>query len=126
VWSSRQFLHISQDMVCVANLQHDCAAEGMCTLQHVAEHQERENTGPMQHVVQHLNSQQYRLNTQGLHGIKHICCALPPSLLEGQQLNVDRRMLICNAIQRLASATVSKTLHAEAQKAAKESYGSIV
>ncbi|KAG8759812.1 hypothetical protein FRC11_001359 [Ceratobasidium sp. 423] len=116
----------TKDIICLVNLQHDCTAEGKCTVRQVAERQEREDTARTRHVVQHSNSQRYILNTQGLHGIKYLRCALPSSLLEWRGLQVDRGTVMREAVQKLASASANKALQAEARKAAKESYKSIV
>ncbi|EUC62448.1 hypothetical protein RSOL_420510, partial [Rhizoctonia solani AG-3 Rhs1AP] len=115
-----------QEIICIVNLQHDCSVEGKCTLRSVAERQEREDTNRTRHVVQHSDSQRYILNTQGLHGIKHIRSALPPSLLEWRRLQVEPGTVIREAVQKLASAAVNKALQAEARKTAKESFRSVV
>ncbi|CAE6440442.1 unnamed protein product [Rhizoctonia solani] len=111
-----------QDIICITNLQHDCAAEGKCTTRAVPERQEREDTSRTQLVIQHSNSQRYIINTQGLHSIKHIRRALDPSLLEWWGLQVDPGVVCQEAVQKLASATANKALQAKAHRTAKESF----
>jgi hypothetical protein len=98
----------------------------MCTLRRIAERQEQEDTSRTRHVVQHSNHQRYILNTQGLHGIKHIRRALHPSLLEWRRLCVDPQLVHREAVQKLASATVNKALQAEARKVAKENFKAVL
>ncbi|KAF8748600.1 hypothetical protein RHS01_10718 [Rhizoctonia solani] len=105
-----------QDIVCVINLQHNCAAEGKCTQRQVAERQEREDTNRTQDVVKHTNNQRYILNTQGLHGIKHVRRALPLTLLEWRGLQINRGVVIREAVQKLASASANKALQARLAK----------
>ncbi|KAG9091071.1 hypothetical protein FRC06_000726 [Ceratobasidium sp. 370] len=115
-----------QSIVCVVNLQHDCLAEGTCTLQPIAERQEREDTSRTRNMVQHSDNPRYMLNTQGLHGIQHVRFALPQSLLAWRGLGVDPGTVRSEAVTKLASAATNKQLQMEARRAAKEAFKSAV
>jgi hypothetical protein len=115
-----------QRITCVINLQHDCITNGNCSLHQIAEQQEREATSRTKHYVQHSDNRRYILNVQGLHNIHHIRRALPPSLLEWRGLDADPAAIRHEAVRKLATANVSKSLQADARKAAKNAFKVVV
>ncbi|KAG8787398.1 hypothetical protein FRC12_015622 [Ceratobasidium sp. 428] len=113
-------------LVCLVNLQHDCVAAGDCALRPVAERQEREDISQTCDTVQHSNNQRYILNTHGLHCIQRIRLALPEPLLAWRGLGVNQSEIHNEAVKKLALATNNKSLQAEARRAAKEAFKSVV
>ncbi|KAB5589078.1 hypothetical protein CTheo_7477 [Ceratobasidium theobromae] len=115
-----------QDIICPINIQHDCVESRNCSQYQVTERQEREDTSRTQNRVQHLDDGRFVLNIHGLHNASHIRQALPPSLVQWRGLNVDPVEVRHAAVQKLAEASTNKVIQAEARKAAKNAFSTIV
>ncbi|KAI6151660.1 hypothetical protein BKA82DRAFT_54478, partial [Pisolithus tinctorius] len=70
----------SKDVICIANVQHNCVNSKCASFVNCAIHQERSKTTQVRKAVHHEPTRKYLLNTYLIHNYAHIRRALPPSL----------------------------------------------
>ncbi|KAI6138558.1 hypothetical protein BKA82DRAFT_158153 [Pisolithus tinctorius] len=89
------------DVICVANVQHNCVDSKCASFVNRAIRQERSETTQVRKAVRHEPTRKYLLNTYSIHNYAHIRRALPPSLRQ-TPLRVldDIQHTRCNAAQQ--------------------------
>ena len=69
-----------QNVLCVVNVQHDCASAGCAQTTNEAIRQEREVSASTRKIIQHTKTNMYILNTYSIHNYKDIRDAIPQEL----------------------------------------------
>ncbi|KAI0345234.1 hypothetical protein BDW22DRAFT_1303591, partial [Trametopsis cervina] len=68
------------EIICAANVQHNCSKAKCSGLNHRSLRQERERTHKTVTVAKHNNEPYYLFNTRSIHNYSHIRNAVPSSL----------------------------------------------
>jgi hypothetical protein len=69
-----------KEILCVANVQHDCTSGSNCGIRNVQEQQEHIITMRLQQLVDHAPNNSYFLNIHALHNYRYISALLLPNI----------------------------------------------
>ncbi|KAG9122228.1 hypothetical protein FRC07_001489 [Ceratobasidium sp. 392] len=107
-------------ILCIVNVQHDCATHGACTnVQVVCDVQEREETTKTHYQVQHSGHNGYIIHLHTLHNARLIRQALPSHLCTRRtNLTPCADDIFQSAVEKLSVAKLKKSRLASAKKAA--------
>lgn len=71
---------LRKEVLCVANVQHDCTSGSNCGIRNVRERQERIITTRLRQLIDHAPNNAYFLNIHALHNYRYISALLPPNI----------------------------------------------
>ncbi|KIO06283.1 hypothetical protein M404DRAFT_55005, partial [Pisolithus tinctorius Marx 270] len=65
------------NVLCIINIQHDCASSRCTGVQVVGERQENNETTRMKMIINHAPTNAFLLNTHALHNYRRITAVMP-------------------------------------------------
>jgi len=103
-----------QAIICVVNIQHDCATQGCTADARQALRQEREDTSRTRAVIRHRDTTMFIVNMHSIHNRQYLKKAIPTSLQLTAPLFDDRDRLHIDAATSLRDQKLQKQLAKEA------------
>ncbi|KAH9927295.1 uncharacterized protein B0H18DRAFT_907557, partial [Fomitopsis serialis] len=100
----------AQDIVCVVNIQHDCATQGCIADAREALRQEREETSRTRAIIRHRDTTTFIINMHSIHNRQYLKKAIPSSLQQRSPLFEDRDRLHMDAATSLRDQKLQKKI----------------
>lgn len=101
-----------QDVLCAANVHHDCASSGCTNVRHAPAHQERIQTTVQRSFISHNATPKFLLNTRSIHNYQYIAQAIPSSIKPDETRNESQ----IKQLRKLAAQQVRAMKKAKSKK----------